>query len=48
MARGEMVRWLAQNRVERPEDVRRFEALGYRYAPDHSTETQLVFVKGGT
>ena len=48
MARGEMVRWLAQNRVERPEDVRRFEALGYRYAPEHSTETQLVFVKGGT
>ena len=48
MARGEMVRWLAQNRVERPEDVRRFEALGYRYTPDHSTETQLVFVKGGT
>lgn len=48
MARGEMVRWLAQNRVERPEDVRRFEALGYRYAPEYSTETQLVFVKGGT
>ena len=48
MARGEMVRWLARNRVERPEDVRDFAAMGYRYAPDYSTETQLVFIKGGT
>lgn len=45
LARGEMVRYLAQCREEDPEAVRGFDRLGYRFRPDRSTETTYVFVK---
>lgn len=45
MARGQMVRWLAENRVTRPEDIRAFADLGYRFSPEHTTRSNLVFVK---
>ncbi|MCI8758012.1 MAG: peroxide stress protein YaaA, partial [Oscillospiraceae bacterium] len=47
MARGQMVRWLAENRVDRPEDIRAFSALGYRFDPELSGENRLVFLLGG-
>lgn len=47
MARGQMVRWLAENNVTTPEDIKRFADLGYRYAPERSTENNYVFIKGG-
>lgn len=47
MARGQMVRWLAENRVERREDIREFSDLGYRFEAGASTERQMVFIKGG-
>lgn len=48
MARGEMVRWLAENRVARPGDVAAFDRLGYRLDPAQSGPDRLVFCKGGT
>lgn len=46
MARGRMVRWLAENRIQRPEEARAFAELGYRFSPEHSGEGTYLFVKG--
>ncbi len=46
MARGEMVRYLAENRITHPEDIRAFDALGYSFSPERSNEETLVFIKG--
>lgn len=48
MARGRMVRFLADRGAEAPEDLRGFCELGYRYEASLSSETRLVFCKGGT
>ena len=45
MARGEMVRFLAQRQAETAEEARAFDRLGYRYAPEHSDETTYCFIK---
>ena len=44
MARGEMVRFMAVNQIERPEDIKTFDGLDYRYSPEHSDEQNYVFV----
>lgn len=46
MARGQMVRWLAENNITSREDIRAFTDLGYRFSPDQSTENNDVFIKG--
>lgn len=43
MARGEMVRFMAENRVEQPEEIQKFDRLGYRFREDLSGETEHVF-----
>ncbi len=45
MARGEMVRFLAQNKVENTEQIREFQGLGYRYEESLSDENTYVFLK---
>ena len=45
MARGEMVRWMAERGVERPEQMRDFDRLGYRFCPQESDETTYTFIK---
>ena len=45
MARGRMVRWLAENNVTGPEDIKGFTELGYRYSPTHSAESSYVFIR---
>lgn len=49
MARGEMVRHLAECGAESPDALRSFSALGYAYAPEHSDAETCVFLlqKGG-
>ncbi len=47
MARGQMVRWLAENAVDKREDVAGFGDLDYRFDPALSTDNQYVFIKGG-
>lgn len=46
MARGEMVRFMAETGAARPEDLRAFDRLGYRFSPRHSAENTLVFLRG--
>ena len=45
MARGEMVRFMAERRIEDPAELTAFDRLGYRYAPEESGETTYVFIK---
>lgn len=46
MARGQMVRWIAENNVTVPEDIKSFDDLGYAYEKKFSTENNYVFLKG--
>lgn len=46
MARGRMVRWMAENRIDRPEAVRAFAELDYRFAEERSGENTYIFLKG--
>ena len=43
MARGEMVRFMAENKIENPSDIKKFDRLGYAYRDDLSCETEIVF-----
>lgn len=47
MARGQMVRWLAGNAVTKPEDIRGFSDLDYRFDAELSEENLYVFIQGG-
>ena len=45
MARGEMVRYLAETGAETLDAVRGFDRLDYRFSPAHSDEETLVFLR---
>lgn len=45
MARGEMVRFLAENQIEDLERVKEFRELDFSYAADLSDEMKYVFVR---
>ena len=45
MARGEMVRFMAENRIEEPERIKQFSVMGYRFSEDLSSEKEYVFVR---
>ncbi len=44
-ARGAMARWIAENDIRDPEELKAFDGLGYRYNPDMSTDDKMVFVR---
>ena len=46
MARGQMVRWMAEHDVANPEDIRVFSDLDYRFAPELSNQDHFIFTKG--
>lgn len=46
MARGHMVQYIVKNRIDAPEEVRRFDWGGYEYEPALSDENKYVFVAG--
>lgn len=43
MARGEMVRFMAERRIEEPLEMQEFDRLGYVFREEFSTETEYVF-----
>ena len=43
MARGEMVRYMAENSISDPEDIKSFDHLGYVLREDLTTDTEYVF-----
>ena len=45
MARGEMVRYLAQNKICDLEGLKRFDKLEYKYSQEKSNEKTYVFIK---
>ncbi len=44
MARGEMVRYMAEKQVKTIKALQGFDRLGYAFAPDRSDETTYVFL----
>ena len=44
MARGQMVRWLAENQIKSPEELRAFDQLGYQFCRSISVRNHTVFL----
>lgn len=44
MARGLMVRYLAENQIENVEKIKNFSELNFSYSEEHSTEKEFVFL----
>lgn len=44
MARGEMVRYMAENQIEEPERIKEFSRLNYQYSIEHSDNNTYVFL----
>ena len=44
MARGEMVRYMAENNVQNPEELKAFDRLNYRWSAQYSDENNFAFV----
>ncbi len=45
MARGQAVRWLAENNISKAEDIKEFSEFGYKYSVNKSDENNFVFVR---
>ena len=45
MARGEMVRFLAENNITDPKDVQKFDRQHFQFSPAHSDENTYVFLR---
>lgn len=45
MARGEMVRFLAENEIDSLEGVKNFHGLGYEFSEELSGEKEYIFIK---
>lgn len=48
MARGEMVRYMAENQIEDPEQIKSFDQLNYRFSKDLSENNLFVFIQNAT
>jgi len=47
MARGAMVRFMAQNDIQTPEGIKAFDRLNYRFSEKYSNENTYVFILNG-
>lgn len=47
MARGDMVRFMAEEKIEDPADIRKYSRLGYVFRKELSGETEYVFERVG-
>lgn len=45
MARGEMVRFMAEKEIEDPKEIKKFDRLGYTFREDLSNEKEYIFLK---
>ena len=45
MARGEMVRFMAEKEIENPEEIKKFDWLGYVFREELSSEKNYIFIK---
>lgn len=44
MARGEMVRFMAEQNIYSPEEIKNFNRLNYTFSPERSDENKYVFI----
>ena len=44
MARGEMVRFMAEREIEDPKEIRKFDRLGYAFSEERSDDRNYVFL----
>lgn len=44
-ARGQMARFIIENELQQPDDLKAFSVGGYRYSPAESTARELVFLR---
>ena len=44
MARGQMVRWLAENQIKSPEDLQAFDQLGYQFCRSISVGNHTAYL----
>ena len=44
MARGQMVRWLAENQIKSPEDLLAFDHLGYQFCRSTSVGNHTAYL----
>jgi cytoplasmic iron level regulating protein YaaA (DUF328/UPF0246 family) len=44
MARGEMVRYMAERKIEDFSQIKAFDRLNYRFSAEHSDEHNYVFL----
>ena len=47
MARGEMVRYMAENQIEAPEQIKAFDRLKYRFDHTRSNNETYEFLRDG-
>lgn len=45
MARGEMVRFMAERHVQKPQEMKAFDRLGYRFCEERSNEKNYIFLR---
>lgn len=45
MARGEMVRYMAEEKIEKLSELKNFNRLGYKYNEENSNNKNIVFIK---
>lgn len=45
IARGEMVRFMADNNIEELDGLKNFQGFGYQYTKEYSSENELVFLR---
>lgn len=45
MARGEMVRYMAERQLENPEEIKNFNHLDYSFCEERSSQNEYVFLK---
>ena len=48
MARGEMVRYMAQNQIRDPENIKNFDRLNYCFDEKYSDDKTFVFIRKAT
>lgn len=44
MARGEMLRYMAENKISVPEELKNFDRLRYRFSEEHSDQSNFTFI----
>ncbi len=45
LARGELVHYMAEEKIDKVSEIKDFNRLGYKYSIDASSDKNMVFIK---